>query len=120
MKKYLGDAILRGNLDIQSDKPLDSRLIVQSSNDLYDLDPTYAYLGMPVVSIEDRKIYILIDKSKIDTSEGWASISSGKDYVILEEEQYENLSQKDNNILYFILEPTEGWVFPITLIEPEL
>ena len=90
MKKYLGDAILRGNLDIQSDKPLDSRLIVQSSDDLYDLDPTYAYLGMPVVSIEDRNIYILIDKSKIDTSEGWTSISSGnKGYVILEEEAKE-------------------------------
>ena len=126
MHKYLGDAIIKGNLSVQTDKPLDSRLVVQDSNELYGIDPTYAYVGMPVVSITDNTIFILKDKSKINLPSGWKKVSgdasqqpnpqpdSGNEpqtnqqkWIVLEEREYNSLEQKDANTLYFITEDEE-------------
>lgn len=142
MLKYLGDAIIKGNLTVQTDKPLDSRLIVQNANDLYTIDSRYAYLGMPVISIEDKTVFILIDKSKITLPSGWAKVvsnssnpnpdnpdnpsnpdnpnnpdnpSNNMNYIVLEQDEYDNLEEKDSDVLYFILEPVDGWIFPIKL-----
>lgn len=73
---YKGDAILKGNLLVKSKKPLDSRSIVQNVNELYDIDVSTAYEGMPVVSIDDVTIYLLIDESNIGNKKGWKAITS--------------------------------------------
>jgi hypothetical protein len=73
---YKGDAVLKGNLLVKSKKPLDSRSIVQNVNELYDIDVSTAYEGMPVVSIDDATIYLLIDESNIDNEKGWKAITS--------------------------------------------
>lgn len=122
MKKYSGDAQLRGNLDVLSDKPLDSRLVVQSKNDLYTLDSRYVYAGMPVSCIEDECIYILKDKSLAALERGWVKAagnggggsSSNLPFVVLEESEYNALQEIDQDTLYFIYEPWEfGSSFPI-------
>lgn len=73
---YKGDAILKGNLSVNSRKPLDSRSIVQNTTELLTIDASYAYIGMPVVSIDDAAIYILLDVSKISDIEGWKKIGN--------------------------------------------
>lgn len=73
---YKGDAILKGNLLVKSKKPLDSRSIVQNSDELYTIDISTAYEGMPIVSIDDATIYLLIDESNIDNGKGWKAITS--------------------------------------------
>lgn len=73
---YKGDAILKGNLLVKSKKPLDNRSIVQNVNELYTIDVSTAYEGMPVVSIDNATIYLLIDESNINNKKGWKPITS--------------------------------------------
>lgn len=73
---YKGDAILKGNLSVATDKPLDERSVVQNYTELLSIDSTYAYNGMPVVSIEDASVYILLDKTNITTIFGWKRIGT--------------------------------------------
>lgn len=73
---YKGDAILKGNLLVKSKKPLDSRSIVQNVDELYTIDVSTAYEGMPIVSIDEATIYLLIDESNIGNKKGWKAITS--------------------------------------------
>ena len=73
---YKGDAILKGNLSVATDKPLDERSIVQNATELLSVDSTYAYNGMLVVSIEDEAVYILLDKTNITNLSAWKKIGT--------------------------------------------
>lgn len=73
---YNGDAILKGNLSVATDKPLDSRNIVQNTTNLLTIDSTYAYNGMPVVNIDESAIYILLDKTNISSLNSWKRIGT--------------------------------------------
>lgn len=73
---YKGDAILKGNLSVATDKPLDERSIVQNATELLSIDSAYAYNGMPIVSIEDEAIYILLDKTNITNLSAWKKIGT--------------------------------------------
>lgn len=71
---YKGDAILKGNLAVNTPKPLDERSIVQNTTELLTIDSNYAYNGMPVVSIDEAAIYILLDKTNISNLDSWKKI----------------------------------------------
>ena len=71
---YKGDAVLKGNLSVATGKPLDERSVVQNSTELLTISASYAYNGMPVVSIDDAAIYILLDKENITSLDGWKKI----------------------------------------------
>lgn len=73
---YKGDAILKGNLSVATDKPLDERSIVQNTEQLLTIDSNYAYNGMPVVNIDEAAIYILLDKTNISSLDGWKKIGN--------------------------------------------
>ena len=73
---YKGDAILKGNLAVNTPKPLDERSIVQNATELLTIDSTYAYNGMPVVSIDEAAIYILLDKTNISSLDSWKKIGN--------------------------------------------
>lgn len=73
---YKGDAILKGNLSVNTDKPLDSRSVVQNATELLSIGSTYAYNGMLVVSIDDKSIYLLLDKSNITSLSAWQKIGN--------------------------------------------
>ena len=73
---YKGDAILKGNLSVATDKPLDNRSVVQNTTELLTIDSEYAYNGMLIVSIDDKAIYILLDKTNISNLSGWQKIGN--------------------------------------------
>ena len=136
--KYSGDAILKGSLRVQSDKPLDDRTVVDLVNDLYSIDNPYE--GMVVSCMADNGLYMLIDYSNRTTSQGWTKIGSNSgggsgqnqyitqadleaalanyhpsiNHVILTQEEYDALEIKDNNTIYIIVGTSnteESWVF---------
>ena len=73
---YKGDAILKGNLSVATNKPLDARSVVQNATELLTIDSAYAYNGMPVVSIDEAAIYILLDKTNISSLDSWKKIGN--------------------------------------------
>lgn len=73
---YKGDAILKGSLSVNTPKPLDERNVVQNTTELLTIDSTYAYNGMPVVSIDEASIYILLDKTNISSLDSWKKIGN--------------------------------------------
>lgn len=73
---YKGDAILKGNLSVLTDKPLDERSVVQNATELLTIDPNYAYNGMPVVSIDEAAIYILLDETNTSSLDSWKKIGN--------------------------------------------
>lgn len=73
---YKGDAILKGNLSVLTDKPLDKRSIVQNVTNMLTIDSTYVYNGMPVVNIDEKAIYILLDKTNISKLDSWKRIGT--------------------------------------------
>lgn len=73
---YKGDAILKGSLSISTNKPLDERSVVQNSAELLTINSNYAYNGMPIVSIDDAAIYILLDKNNISDLSSWKKVGN--------------------------------------------
>ena len=73
---YKGDAILKGNLSVLTDKPLDERSVVQNATELLTIDPNYAYNGMPVVCIDEAVIYILLDETNTSSLDSWKKIGN--------------------------------------------
>lgn len=73
--KYTGDSLLGVSFEIQTPKPLDNRLVIDTKKELYEINPNTAYEGMLVTCIEDGFTYMLKDKSLINSSDGWKSIS---------------------------------------------
>lgn len=73
---YKGDAVLKGNLSVATDKPLDERSIVQNTEQLLTIDSAYAYNGMPIVNIDEAAIYILLDKTNISNLDSWKKIGT--------------------------------------------
>lgn len=73
---YKGDATLKGNLSVLTDKPLDKRSIVQNVTNMLTIDSTYVYNGMPVVNIDEKAIYILLDKTNISKLDSWKRIGT--------------------------------------------
>ena len=73
---YKGDAILKGNLSIATNKPLDARSVVQNATELLTIDSANAYTGMPIVSIDEAAIYILLDENNISSLDSWKKIGN--------------------------------------------
>ena len=73
---YKGDAILKGNLSIATNKPLDARSVVQNATELLTIDPNDAYNGMPIVSIDEAAIYILLDETNTSSLDSWKKIGN--------------------------------------------
>lgn len=73
---YKGDAILKGNLSVATNKPLDARSVVQNATELLTIDPNDAYNGMPIVSIDEAAIYILLDETNISSLASWKKIGT--------------------------------------------
>ena len=73
---YKGDAILKGNLAVNTPKPLDARSVVQNATELLTIDPNNAYTGMPIVSIDEAAIYILLDENNTSSLDSWKKIGN--------------------------------------------
>ena len=73
---YKGDAILKGNLSIATNKPLDARSVVQNATELLTIDSANTYTGMPIVSIDEAAIYILLDENNTSSLDSWKKIGN--------------------------------------------
>lgn len=73
--KYTGDSLLGVSFEMQTPKPLDNRLVIDTKKELYEINPNTAYEGMLVTCIADGFTYMLKDKSKINLSDGWKSVA---------------------------------------------
>ena len=73
---YKGDAILKGNLSVATNKPLDARSVVQNATELLTIDPNDAYNGMPVVNIDEAAIYILLNETNTSSLDSWKKIGN--------------------------------------------
>lgn len=94
---YQGDAILGVSLSVETPKPLDARTVVDTTKDLYNVPASQAYRGMTISNLEDGNIYMLIDKNKIDKSEGWKSSQSALQIITCTLEEYEEWSANTDN-----------------------
>lgn len=122
--KYQGDATLGVSLNVNTPKPLDIRAVVSSTQDLYSIPPSTAYIGMTVANTADGNIYMLIDKSKINEKSGWKASYESIQIIACSAEEYktwldntdingEMFSPKDesipfihSNTYYYIYEGT--------------
>ena len=73
--KYTGDSLLGVSFEMQTPKPLDNRLVIDTKKELYEINPNTAYEGMLVTCIADGFTYMLKDKSKINSLDGWKSVA---------------------------------------------
>lgn len=103
--KYQGDSTLGVSLTMQTPKPLDTRLVVDTRADLYTIPAKYAYNGMPVVCVADGNIYTLIDKNRIGEAVGWKASYESIQIITCTEQEYkqwqsntnENFTPKDDS-----------------------
>lgn len=115
--KYTGDSLLGVSFEMQTPKPLDNRLVIDTKKELYEINPNTAYEGMLVTCIADGFTYMLKDKSKINSSDGWKSVAiqivsltkaefdqrkenTNSDYIPIDDK----LPYLDKNVYYYIYE----------------
>ena len=115
--KYTGDSLLGVSFEMQTPKPLDNRLVIDTKKELYEINPNTAYEGMLVTCIADGFTYMLKDKLKINSSDGWKSVAiqivsltkaefdqrkenTNSDYSPIDDK----LPYLDKNVYYYIYE----------------
>lgn len=125
--KYTGDGNMGVSLNVRAPKPLDIRSVVNSAQDLYDIDPKYAYEGMTVANLADGNIYMLVDLKNIDKKAGWRASYESLQIISCTAEEYalwldntniegEYFSPKDESIqfihgnTYYYVEEDSGIV----------
>ena len=94
--KYQGDSTIGVSLTVQTPKPLDTRLVVDTKADLYSIPAKYAYNGMPVVCVADGNIYTLIDKNKIGEAVGWKASYEAIQIITCTEQEYKKWQDNTN------------------------
>lgn len=72
------------NLEVLSAAALDPRIVVSNVSELYlketwpyNGDTPYLYTGLVVAVTEDKALYMLIDKTKYTSAEGWKRLDAG-------------------------------------------
>lgn len=85
---YTGDATLGVSLTVESPKPLDSRSVVNTIDDLYTIPEKIAYEGMTVSNKQNGNIYMLIDKANIGDKKGWKASYESIQIITCTEEEY--------------------------------
>ena len=111
-KIFTGNIALASAIRPTGAQPLDDRTVVQSLDDLYSSLGAAVYNGMVVYVVDETSLYILVDKSKIDTSAGWKKVDGNGNGTITAESYTKacDLATTDNlgQIIYVTAEETSG------------
>lgn len=75
-KIFEGAIKLASTIQQTGAQPLDDRVVVAKVADLYDSFGSAIYNGMVVAVTETNTLYILVDKTKVASAEGWKEIGS--------------------------------------------
>jgi hypothetical protein len=97
-------------------QPLDDRSVVQSYNDLLNADTfgSAIYNGMIVATVDEEKVYMLVDKTKVTSASGWKEVGDGKgslsvaNFNIVDGEIKDATNDNIGQIIY-ITEGTEAY-----------
>lgn len=87
--KYSGDATLGVSLTVETSKPLDNRTVVDKEQELYSIPEKYAYQGMTVSNVDNGNIYMLVDKAKINSKEGWKASYESIQIITCTQSEYD-------------------------------
>lgn len=84
-KIFKGDVNFGFVINQTGAQPLDSRSVVQSYAELLKSETfgTAIYNGMTVATIDEQKVYMLVDKTKATSEDGWKEIGSGNGSLAL-------------------------------------
>lgn len=98
-KLFEGNIKLASTIQPTGAQPLDDRSVVKSVSDLYNSFGTALYNGMVVSVVDTQSLYVLVDKTKANSAEGWKEIGSDVK-ITLEAETYNEAKTKAtaNNI----------------------
>jgi hypothetical protein len=83
--------------------------VVNNTKDLYEVPASQAYRGMTVSNLEDGNIYMLVDKNKITTSDGWKSSESALQIVTCSQADYDEWA-KNTNDKYEPIDPDKPYI----------
>ena len=78
-KIFKGDVNFGFVINQTGAQPLDSRSVVQNYEELLKSETfgSAIYNGMTVATIDEQKVYMLIDKTKATVAEGWKEVGAG-------------------------------------------
>lgn len=96
MTKYTGDAVIGVGLKVQTPKPLDDRSVVANIQQLYSINPKYAYEGMTISNLDNGNIYMLRDKTKISSAAGWKASYESIQIQTCTEDEYKEWLDNTN------------------------
>ena len=84
-KLFTGNAKFGFAFNHTGAQPLDDRSVVQSYADLLNADTFGAaiYNGMVVATVDEQKVYMLVDKTKATSKDGWKEVGSGNGSLAL-------------------------------------
>lgn len=93
-KIFKGDVNFGFVINQTGAQPLDSRSVVQSYAELLKSETfgTAIYNGMTVATIDEQKVYMLVDKTKVTSEDGWKEIGAGSGSLAIE-----NFTLTDDN-----------------------
>lgn len=110
---YTGDASIGVSLQVEASKPLDSRSVVNTVDDLYSIPANYAYQGMSVVCISNGNIYVLVDKANIDNKTGWRASYESIQIITCTEAEYKEW-QSNTTEDYQPIDESKTFIHPET------
>lgn len=78
-KIFKGDVNFGFVINQTGAQPLDSRSVVQNYEELLKSETfgTAIYNGMTVATIDEQKVYMLVDKTKATIADGWKEVGAG-------------------------------------------
>lgn len=85
-KIFKGDVNFGFVINQTGAQPLDSRSVVQSYAELLKSETfgTAIYNGMTVATIDEQKVYMLVDKTRVTSEDGWKEIGAGSGSLAIE------------------------------------
>ena len=85
-KLYNGSIGFSVGINQKGAVPLDDRSVVKSFNDLLSADTfgLSAYEGMMVAVVDEKKVFMLVDKSNSTTKDAWVAVGSGNGSISVE------------------------------------
>ena len=111
MANIAGSFTFGDSYQISAQSPFDVRTLVETEEDLiatnsWNIKTHRPYKGMIVSVASTGNIYVLLDESKVHSWEGWKkqSGSGSNTTMFLTQDEYDNLTEIDNNTIYYIYE----------------
>ncbi len=113
--KYTGEQVMNISLSVNTNKPLDTRTVVDNLQQLYKIPPETAYQGMTVANIANGNIYMLVgDQSNpnaaIDPSKSHQWKASYESIQIVTCTQEEYLEWESNTDNYVAIDPNKPYL----------